>query len=138
MQAGRDGKNSLLQQDWMDMTDDGIKITLRMGTEELQALEDFMGERDLENKSVFIREAIKRYMETYDSPAGQVSSESGIFVRFSELHMDALNQIVQRGISLNEEEFVRKCVLDRIVPKTIEEDALSESFRTAQRNAALK
>ena len=53
------------------MTDDGIKITLRMGTEELQALEDFMGERDLENKSVFIREAIKRYMETYDSPAGQ-------------------------------------------------------------------
>ena len=35
----------------MDMTDDGIKITLRMGTEELQALEDFMGERDLENKS---------------------------------------------------------------------------------------
>lgn len=138
MQAGRDGKNSLLQQDWMDMTDDGIKITLRMGTEELQALEDFMGERDLENKSVFIREAIKRYMETYDSPAGQVSSESGIFVRFSELHMDALSQIVQRGISLNEEEFVRKCVLDRIVPKTIEEDALSESFRTAQRNAALK
>ena len=119
-------------------TDDGIKITLRMGTEELQALEDFMGERDLENKSVFIREAIKRYMETYDSPAGQVSSESGIFVRFSELHMDALSQIVQRGISLNEEEFVRKCVLDRIVPKTIEEDALSESFRTAQRNAALK
>ena len=113
MQAGRDGKNSLLQQDWMDMTDDGIKITLRMGTEE-------------------------RYMETYDSPAGQVSSESGIFVRFSELHMDALSQIVQRGISLNEEEFVRKCVLDRIVPKTIEEDALSESFRTAQRNAALK
>ncbi len=138
MQAGRDGKNSLLQQEWMDMTDDGIKITLRMGTEELQALEDFMGERDLENKSVFIREAIKRYMETYDSPAGQVSSESGIFVRFSELHMDALSQIVQRGISLNEEEFVRKCVLDRIVPKTIEEDALSESFRTAQRNAALK
>lgn len=123
---------------WMDMTDDGIKITLRMGTEELQALEDFMGERDLENKSVFIREAIKRYMETYDSPAGQMPSEGGIFVRFSELHMDALSQIVQRGISLNEEEFVRKCVLDRIVPKTIEEDALSESFRTAQRNAALK
>ena len=32
------------------MTDDGIKITLRMGTEELQALEDFMGERDLEDR----------------------------------------------------------------------------------------
>ena len=105
----------------MDMTDDGIKITLRMGTEELQALEDFMGERDLENKS-----------------AGQVPSEGGIFVRLSDLHMDALNQLVQRGICLNEEEFIRRCVLEKIVPKTIEEEALSDSFRTAQRNAALK
>ncbi len=127
-----------MQKVWMDMTDDGIKITLRMGTEELQALEDFMGERDLENKSVFIREAIKRYMETYDSPAGQVPSEGGIFVRLSDLHMDALNQLVQRGICLNEEEFIRRCVLEKIVPKTIEEEALSDSFRTAQRNAALK
>ena len=123
----------------MDMTDDGIKITLRMGTEELQALEDFMGERDLENKSsVFIREAIKRYMETYDSPAGQMPSEGGIFVRLSDIHLDALNQLVQRGMCLNEEEFIRRCVLDKIVPKTVEEEAIEDSFRTAQRNAALK
>ena len=125
----------------MEMTDDGIKITLRMGTEELQALEDFMGERDLENKSnksVFIREAIKRYMETYDSPAGQMPSEGGIFVRLSDIHLDALNQLVQRGMCLNEEEFIRRCVLDKIVPKTVEEEAIEDSFRTAQRNAALK
>ena len=95
-----------------------------MGTEELQALEDFMGERDLENKSVFIREAIKRYMETYDSPAGQMPSEGGIFVRLSDIHL--------------EEEFIRRCVLDKIVPKTVEEEAIEDSFRTAQRNAALK
>ena len=104
------------------MTDDGIKITLRMGTEELQALEDFMGERDLENKS-------------YDSPAGQMPSEGGIFVRLSDIHLDALNQLVQRGMCLNEEEFIRRCVLDKIVPKTVEEEAIEDSFRTAQRNA---
>ena len=101
------------------MTDDGIKITLRMGTE-------------------FIREAIKRYMETYDSPAGQMPSEGGIFVRLSDIHLDALNQLVQRGMCLNEEEFIRRCVLDKIVPKTVEEEAIEDSFRTAQRNAALK
>ena len=95
-----------MQQERMEMTDDGIKITLRMGTEELQALEDFMGERDLENKSV--------------------------------IHLDALNQLVQRGMCLNEEEFIRRCVLDKIVPKTVEEEAIEDSFRTAQRNAALK
>ena len=113
-----------MQQERMEMTDDGIKITLRMGTEELQALEDFMGERDLENKS--------------DSPAGQMPSEGGIFVRLSDIHLDALNQLVQRGMCLNEEEFIRRCVLDKIVPKTVEEEAIEDSFRTAQRNAALK
>ena len=39
---------------------------------------------------------------------------------------------------LNEEEFIRRCVLDKIVPKTVEEEAIEDSFRTAQRNAALK
>ncbi len=39
---------------------------------------------------------------------------------------------------LNEEEFVRKCVLDKIVPKTVEEEVIEDSFRMAQRNAALK
>lgn len=127
-----------MRQGWMKMTDDGIKITLRMGMEELQALEDFMGEHDLENKSNFIREAVRRYMETYDSPGASGAEGSGIFVRFSDIHLDALQQLVQRGICLSEEEFVRKCVLDRIVTKTVEEEAIEDSLRTAQRNAALK
>ena len=119
------------------MTDDGIKITVRMGTEDFQAMDAFMVDHDLENKSIFVRDAIRAYMESYDS-RDQKAPEGGIFVRFSDLHMDALNQLVQRGICLDEEEFVRRCVLEKIVPKTIEEEAYSESFRTAQRNAALK
>lgn len=119
------------------MTDDGIKITVRMGTEDFQAMDAFMVDHDLENKSIFVRDAIRAYMESYDS-RDQKTSEGGIFVRFSDLHMDALEQLVQRGICLDEEEFVRRCVLEKIVPKAIEEEAYADSFRTAQRNAALK
>ncbi len=122
----------------MRMTDDGFKITLRMGTDEAQELEDFMGERDIENKSVFIREAIKWYMAHYDAPDAPAVPEGGIFVRLSDMQMDVLSQLVQRGLCLNEEEFIRKCVLEKIVPKTIEEEAYAESFRAAQQNAALK
>ena len=122
----------------MKMTDDGIKITVRMGTEDFQAMDAFMVDHDLENKSIFVRDAIRAYMESYDSPKDQKAPEGGIFVRLSDLHMDALNQLVQRGICLNEEEFIRRCVLEKIVPKTIEEEAYADSFRTAQRNAALK
>lgn len=119
------------------MTDDGIKVTLRMGPEDLQLMEDFMDEHDIGTKSDFIRDAIRGYIASYDAPKKQ-ASEGGIFVRLSDIHMDALNQLVQRGMCLNEEEFIRRCVLDKIVPKTVEEEAIEDSFRTAQRNAALK
>ena len=119
------------------MTDEGTKVTLRMGPEEIQMMEDFMDEHDIGNRSDFIRDAIRGYIDSQRN-GGTVASGSGIFVRFSDLQMDALQGIVQRGICLNEEEFVRKCVLDKIVPATVEEEAYADSFRTAQRNAALK
>lgn len=120
------------------MTDDGTKVTLRMGPEEIQMMEDFMDEHDIGNRSDFIRDAIRGYIASQRNGGSNSASESGIFVRFSDLQMDALQGIVQRGICLNEEEFVRKCVLDKIVPATVEGEAYADSFRTAQRNAALK
>lgn len=122
----------------MNMTDDGTKVTLRMGPEEIQMMEDFMDENDIGNRSDFIRDAIRGYIASQRKGVPTCASESGIFVRFSELQMDALSGIVQRGISLNEEEFVRKCVIDKIIPATVEEEAMADAFRTAQRNAALK
>lgn len=120
------------------MADDGTKVTLRMGPEEIQMMEDFMDEHDIGNRSDFIRDAIRGYIASQKAGNPDYASEGGIFVRFSELQMDALQGIVQRGISLNEEEFVRKCVLEKIVPATVAEEAYADSFRTAQRNAALK
>lgn len=130
-------KHSLLQDGWR-MTDDGTKVTLRMGPEEIQMMEDFMDEHDIGNRSDFIRDAIRGYIASQRSGGAPNASGSGIFVRFSDLQMDALQGIVQRGICLDEEEFVRKCVLDKIVPAAVEEEAYADSFRTAQRNAALK
>ena len=131
------GNNSLLRGKGWRMTDEGTKVTLRMGPEVIQMMEDFMDEHDIGNRSDFIRDAIKGYIDSQRN-GGFVASGSGIFVRFSDLQMDALQGLVQRGICLSEEEFVRKCVLDRIVPATVEEEAVADSFRTAQRNAALK
>lgn len=120
------------------MADDGTKVTLRMGPDVIQMMEDFMDERDIGNRSDFIRDAIKGYIASQRSGCAPGASESGIFVRFSDLQLDALRGIVQRGICLDEEEFVRGCVLEKIVPAAAEEEAIADSFRTAQRNAALK
>ena len=78
------------------MTDEGTKVTLRMGPEVIQMMEDFMDEHDIGNRSDFIRDAIKGYIDSQRN-GGTVASGSGIFVRFSDLQMDALQGLVQRG-----------------------------------------
>ncbi len=122
----------------MEMTDDGTKVTLRMGPEVIQLMEDFMDERDIGNRSDFIRDAISGYIAAERNGGVLTASGSGVFVRFSELQMDALEGLVQRGLCLDVEEFVRRCVLERIVPAQVEQESVEDAFRTAQRNAALK
>ena len=117
------------------MSDEATKVTIRMGPEVIQAMEDFMADHEIENRSDFIRDAICGYIAS--QRGGASAMEGGIFVRFSELQMDALDKIVEGGVAYDVEEFVRRCVLDRIVPEEVEKDVFTNAFRSAQRNAAL-
>ena len=121
----------------MKMSDDGTKVTIRMGPEEIQMMEDFMADHDIGNRSDFIRDAIKGYIASVKAGQPQ-NAESGIFVRFNDVQLDTLEALVQTGISVSAEEYIRKCVLDKIVPKTVEDDAIENAFRAAQMKAALK
>ena len=120
------------------MTDDGTKVTLRMTAEDIQMMEDFMDEHDIGNRSDFIRDAIRSYIASQRLSDDQKASVGGIFVRFSDLHMDAIRGLVSLGMGIDEEEYVRKCVLDTIIPKTALDEAVENAFRNAQRNASLK
>lgn len=121
----------------MKMSDDGTKVTIRMGPEEIQMMEDFMADHDIGNRSDFIRDAIKGYISAVKAGQPQ-NAEGGIFVRLNDVQLDTLEGLVQTGIAVSEEEFIRKCVLDKIIPKTIEDDAIENAFRAAQMKAALK
>ena len=119
------------------MSDEGTKITIRMGPEEIQMMEDFMGDHDIGNRSDFIRDAIKGYIASMK--AGQpMTAEGGIFVRLSDVQLETLNGLVQTGLAVSEEEYIRKCLLDKIVPKSVEDEAIENAFRAAQMKAAYK
>ena len=45
------------------MADDGTKITLRVGSDDIQLMEDYMAEAGIGNRSDFIRDAIRGYIE---------------------------------------------------------------------------
>ena len=63
---------------------------------------------------------------------------NGTLLFDSDLHMDALGNLVKSGMCLDAEEFIRRCVLEKIVPKNVEEEAFENAFRLAQQSAALK
>lgn len=119
------------------MADEGTKVTLRMGPEEIQMMEDYMAEHDVGTRSDFIRDAIKCYVSIKNMD-GNTASGSGIFVRFSDFQLDVLHNLVESGLQIDEEAYVRKCVLDKIIPESYEDDVIANAVRTAQRNAALK
>jgi Arc/MetJ-type ribon-helix-helix transcriptional regulator len=117
-----------------------VKVTLRMGPEDLQIIDDFVDENpDIGNRSNLIRAAIRAYVSG-DAPGNKSLREegSGIFVRFSEIHLDVLSRLKDEGICLNEEEFVRKCVLDEIIPKGAQKETVENSFKLAQMTSKMK
>ena len=119
------------------MSEEGTKVTIRMGPEEIQMMEDFMADHDIGNRSDFIRDAIKGYIESVKADHSE-KTEGGIFVRLNDIQMDTLDALVQTGIAVSGEEYIRKCVLDKIIPKSIEDDAIENAFKAAQMKAALK
>jgi Arc/MetJ-type ribon-helix-helix transcriptional regulator len=119
------------------MSDDGTKVTIRMGPEEIQMMEDFMADHDVGNRSDFIRDAIKGYISSKKAGVPE-EAEGGIFVRLSDVQLETLNGLVQTGIAVSEEEFIRKCLLEKIIPKSIEDETIENAFRAAQMKAAYK
>ncbi len=120
------------------MTDDGLKITIRVSPEEIQLIENYMYQFNVENRSDFIRDAIKGYinLRRNEMDAPGMTENGGIFVHFSDLQLGTLANLTKMGICLSEEEFIRKCVLDRILPKDAENKAIDEAYASAQDSAS--
>jgi hypothetical protein len=111
---------------------DDEKITLRMGLSDLQLMDDYLAEHpELGKRSRFIRTAVMEYIKG-DGKCTPSDNQSGIFVRFNAVELAALFLRKQSGNCLDEEEFIRRCVTDAIIPKITSEES-ENMFRTAQK-----
>ncbi|MCL1811687.1 MAG: ribbon-helix-helix domain-containing protein [Methanomassiliicoccaceae archaeon] len=114
-----------------------ITISIRMGTEDIQSMEDFMAERGIDSRSRFVRDAIAGYISSQrDGPGG--AGSSGLFIRFKEVQMEALRLMVEDGTAFDEEEYVRKCVLEKLVSPENEADSAERAFKAAQMSSKMK
>jgi Arc/MetJ-type ribon-helix-helix transcriptional regulator len=114
------------------ITMDDERITLRMGPSDVQLMDDYLEEHpELGTRSQFIRTALRKYIKGDAQSTSSSDNESGFFVRFNTVEMAALLLRKQRGKCLNEEEFIRRCVTDKIIPETSAEES-EDIFKTAQ------
>ena len=95
------------------MTDDKI-ISLRMGTEEIQAMDDFLeGHPELGGRSLFIRTAIRQYIDR-DADV-QASTKNTVEVRLSRAELETLQSMVDDGTYIDCADAIRELIRSKIV-----------------------
>lgn len=113
-------------------------ISIRMGSEEIQRMEGLMFDLGIDSRSRFIRDAIDLYVAS-KGKANVNAEESGIFVRFKEIHMEAIRLMVEDGTAgLDEEDYVRRCTLTKLITPEAEADSADRAFKAAQLSSKMK
>ncbi|MBO4552293.1 MAG: hypothetical protein J5673_03755 [Candidatus Methanomethylophilaceae archaeon] len=88
------------------MTDDKI-ISLRMGTEEIQAMDDFLeGHPELGGRSLFIRTAIRQYIDR-DADVPVTSNKNTVEVRLSAAELETIDSMIDDGTYIDRADAIR-------------------------------
>lgn len=116
------------------MTEEGTKVTIRMGPNEIQMMEDYLADHDIGNRSDFIRDAIRGYIEFKTKPdSDDAKREGGIFIHLTKMQLAILEILEKDGTCcFSAEEFARKCILDRIISIESEQDSIDRAVSAAQ------
>ncbi|MCQ2079751.1 MAG: ribbon-helix-helix domain-containing protein [archaeon] len=115
------------------MVDDGTKITIRVSNEDIQLMEDFMSDNGIENRSDFIRDAIRGYIANNRTP-GEIVDENAILVHLSPVVLQTLENMSRDGTAYSAEDYIRQLVNADIIPRDALEDSKARSFKAAQQS----
>jgi predicted transcriptional regulator len=116
-----------------------LTISIRIDAEVNQLMEDYMAEKKIDSRSRFIRDAIAGYIDLQRrAEIGGSELGVGIFVRLREAHIEALRLMVEDGTAFSEEEYVRRCVMEKLVSPETEAESVKNAFKAAQMTSKMK
>ena len=97
------------------MTDDNKMVSLRMGEDEIQRLDEFLeGHPELGGRSLFIRTAIRQYIER-DAGVQRTSNKNEITIRFAAAELETIDSMIDDGTFIDRADAVRNLVRGIIV-----------------------
>ena len=89
------------------MTDDNKIVSLRMGEEEIQMMDDFLkGHPELGGRSLFIRTAIRQYIDR-DADVQRTSNKNEVAVRLSAAELETIDSMVDDGTYIDRADAIR-------------------------------
>ena len=87
--------------------DEGKIISLRMGTEELQTMDDYLQQHpEMGGRSLFIRSAIRAYVDR-DADVAQ-THKNEVAVRLANAEIDTIDSMVEDGIYIDRSDDTRE------------------------------
>ncbi len=111
--------------------EEGVKVSVRLSSEDMQLIQDFMDEHDLDvTTSSFIRDAIRGYIADKKAPAE--GGEDGIYVRLSEVLIQAMENLKKEGVIFDEESYIRQLIMSDLIPKESLDTSKANAFKAAQ------
>ena len=113
------------------MTDDGKIVSLRMGTEELQMMDDFLeGHPELGGRSLFIRTAIRQYIDR-DADVPVTSRKNEVAVRLSAAELETIDSMVDDGAYIDRSDAIRSMMRSMMVNQTKETELIQSKYEAA-------
>ena len=96
------------------MSDEKI-VSLRMGTEELQKMDDFLeGHPELGGRSLFIRTAIRQYIDR-DADVPTTSKKNTVEVRLSAAELETIDSMIDDGTYIDRADAIREMMRSMMV-----------------------
>lgn len=111
------------------------RITLRMGTEEVQTMDRFLdGRPELGSRSQFIRTAVREYINR-DAGVSAPSDRNGIFLKLTPSQMNSLARLRADGKSIDDAEYIRSVLNDRFSTVEKREQEAREAYESTTNEA---
>ena len=110
---------------------DDEKITIRMGTDEIQIMESYLLDHpELGSRSNFMRTAVREYINRDADRTPADTNKSGTFIEFTKFERSVIDKMLETEPFIGLEEFVRNCVRNVLEGK--HKDLLAEMQAVAR------
>ena len=112
--------------------EDGKIVSLRMGTEDVQTMDDYLEMHpELGGRSLFIRTAVREYIDRDGTVAPKKCNANEIALALPRAMLETIDSLVDDGIYLDRAEAVRTLLRKAIVNEAFVEELTQSKFTAA-------